>query len=50
MGPDKGPGAYQLTCDSTDTDTKSEFHCVRLDRVTGEVVVIGLPKLESFSN
>jgi hypothetical protein len=50
MGADKGPGTYQLACDSTDTEARSEFHCVRLDRSSGELVVIGLPKVESIAN
>ncbi len=36
MGPDKGVGSYQLLCDSTNVAAQSEFHCVRLDRVSGE--------------
>lgn len=50
MGPEKGPGAYQLVCDSTNTEARSEFHCVRLDRFSGELVVIGLPKVEAVAN
>jgi hypothetical protein len=50
MGPEKGLGVYQLVCDSTSTDIRSEFHCVRLDRSTGEVVMIGLPKVETIAN
>jgi hypothetical protein len=49
MGPDKGAGSYQLVCDSTSTETQAEFHCLRLNRFSGEVVLISLPQVESFS-
>lgn len=50
MVAEKGLGAFQVICDSTDTDSQAEFHCVRLDRITGEVVVVGLQKLAAFPN
>ncbi len=50
MGAEKGAGAFSIVCDSTDTAARSEFHCIRLDRATGEVVVVSLPKVESIAN
>lgn len=50
MGPDQGTGAFQLVCDATDTAAQSEFHCIRLDRASGDVVVVALPKIEAFPN
>lgn len=42
------PGTYKLVCDSTDTSTKSDFRCLRLNRQTGEVLLIALPKVGKF--
>jgi hypothetical protein len=39
------PGRYDLVCDSTNTDTRSDFRCLRLDRQTGEMMLVNLPKL-----
>jgi hypothetical protein len=38
-------GTYQLVCDSTNTPTKADFRCLRLHRGTGEVLLVGLPKV-----
>jgi hypothetical protein len=42
---EKPPGTYKVVCDSTDTPQHSEFHCLRIDRETGEVMVVRLPKM-----
>jgi hypothetical protein len=41
-GPD---WTYQVVCDSTDTETKSDFRCLRLDRRSGDVELVALPRL-----
>lgn len=41
-------GVYQLVCDSTDTELKSDFRCIRLNRRTGELLLVSLPKVETF--
>jgi hypothetical protein len=46
--PDKGAGAFQLACDSTNTATKADFRCVRLDRNTGDVVLVNLPSIPTM--
>jgi hypothetical protein len=41
-----GPeGTYQLVCEATSTETRSDFYCVRLNRKTGELLMVALPKL-----
>jgi hypothetical protein len=42
------PESYQLVCDSTNTPTKADFRCLRLHRGTGEIVLVGLPKVGKF--
>lgn len=48
-GPTKGagaaPGTFALVCDSTDTATKADFRCIRLNRQTGEMLLVNLPKV-----
>jgi hypothetical protein len=48
-GPTKSPaatpGTFTLVCDSTNTSTKSDFRCLRLNRRTGELLLVNLPKL-----
>ena len=39
-------GTYQLVCDSTDTEARSDFRCVRINTETGELLLVGLPKVE----
>jgi len=42
----EGPaGTYVLVCDSTDTPARSEFRCLRMNRQTGELLVVSLPKV-----
>ncbi len=36
-------GAFELVCDSTNTETKSDFRCLRLDRRTGTLALITFP-------
>lgn len=38
-------GSYLLVCDSTNTPAKADFRCLRLHRGTGEMLLVGLPKL-----
>lgn len=38
-------GTYKIVCDSTDTATKSDVRCLRLNRQTGEMLLVNLPKL-----
>lgn len=41
-----GPeGTYQLVCEATSTETRSDFYCVRLNRKTGELLMVALPKV-----
>lgn len=51
-GPTKAPegpsGLYQLVCDSTDTETRSDFRCLRVNRQTGEILLVDLPKVGVF--
>lgn len=42
---DERDGTYQTVCDSTVTPTKSDFMCLRLHTVRGEVVVLRLSEL-----
>jgi hypothetical protein len=42
---DAPSGTYQTTCASTNTAQKSDFHCVRLDTRTGDVVMLRLAEL-----
>jgi hypothetical protein len=36
----EAPGTYQLVCNSTDTPQRSDFRCVRLNRRTGELLIV----------
>lgn len=40
---DAPAGTYKLVCDSTDTDTRSDFRCVRLNVRTGELLLVNVP-------
>lgn len=41
-----GPeGTYQLVCEATSTETRSDLFCVRLNRRTGELLMVALPRL-----
>ena len=42
---DERDGTYQTVCDSTVMPTKSDFHCLRLHTITGEVVRLRLSEL-----
>jgi hypothetical protein len=38
-------GTYQTVCDSTSTPAQADFRCVRLHRVSGELVLLRLSEL-----
>jgi hypothetical protein len=38
-------GTYQLVCEATSSDKRSEFFCIRLHTGTGEMLLVGLPKV-----
>jgi hypothetical protein len=42
------PGRYTTACDATSTDTQSDLYCIRLDTVSGEMLLITLPKVGSI--
>jgi hypothetical protein len=48
-GPTAAPparaGTYALSCDATSTKTRSDLYCLRLNRDTGEMLLLGLPAL-----
>lgn len=37
-------GTYRLVCRSATTDTRADLYCVRLNRRTGEMLLVALPK------
>src|SRR5262245_30420498 len=41
------PGSYQLVCDSTDTESSSDFRCIRLNRRNGEMMLVNLRKVSA---
>lgn len=45
---EKKSGSYKLVCRATSTPAKSDFSCIRLDRESGEVMVISLPKIPTL--
>jgi hypothetical protein len=42
---DEPAGTYQLVCDATNTESRGDFRCVRVNRRTGELLLIRLPKV-----
>lgn len=38
-------GTYQLTCESTQTATRSDVYCVRLNKQNGEMLLVALPSV-----
>lgn len=42
------PGRWKLVCDATDTSTRSDFRCLRLDRRDGGVELVVLPEVRPF--
>ena len=42
------PGRYQLVCDATSTETRSDFYCLRLDTESGEMMLINLLKVSEI--
>ncbi len=45
---DRAAGTYQLVCDATNTATKSDLSCLRINRVTGDLLLVTLPKIPQF--
>ncbi len=41
-------GTFQLACDATVTDKRSDLYCLRLNTRSGELLLIGLPKVGKF--
>lgn len=39
------PGTFALACDGTSTAATADFRCVRLDRRTGDLLLVGLPRV-----
>ncbi len=48
-GPTTAPvaraGTYALSCDATATKTRSDLYCLRLNRDSGEMLLLALPTL-----
>ncbi len=41
-------GTYQLECASSSTAKKANMSCIRLNRATGDMMLVTLPKLSEF--
>lgn len=39
------PGTYQLECHATRSDATSDLFCLRLNRSSGEMLLVALPKV-----
>ena len=39
------PGTFQLECDATVTEKRSDLYCLRLNTRSGELLLVGLPKV-----
>jgi len=42
------PGLFTTVCHATYTDTRSDFYCIRLNTVNGEMMLINLQKISTF--
>lgn len=42
------PGRYDLVCDATSSELRSDLYCIRLNAETGELLLIALPKTPQF--
>jgi hypothetical protein len=44
-----GPaGRFTTVCDSTSTDTRSDFYCIRMNTETGEMLLVNLQKVAAI--
>jgi hypothetical protein len=43
-----GGGRYKLVCRSADTPEQGDFRCVRLDTVSGDLLLVTLPKVDTI--
>jgi len=41
-------GRFTTACDSTSTEKRADFYCIRMNTETGELLLINLQKLNSF--
>ena len=41
----RDPGTYQLECHATRNETTSDLYCLRLNRASGEMLLVALPKV-----
>ncbi|HWO25544.1 MAG TPA: hypothetical protein VNO30_42685 [Kofleriaceae bacterium] len=43
------PGRFTTACESTSTDQRADFYCIRMNTETGEMMLINLLKVGSLS-
>jgi hypothetical protein len=44
----RDPGTYQIECHATRNDVNSDLYCLRLNRTSGEMLLVALPKVGTF--